>query len=103
MRLARRGGPEARATSLTCQLDIGAHFCFDGSVSADDQVTSLTGVGGRAHNGPIAFTTTNWSVVLKHKANRRQHKRRSKNFADYWRPVYSFIRREGTGPEKRKI
>jgi hypothetical protein len=30
----------------------------------DDQVTSLTGVAGSAQNGPVAFTTTHWSVVL---------------------------------------
>ena len=32
---------------IDCRLDIGANFCFDGSVSADDQVTSLTGIGGQ--------------------------------------------------------
>jgi len=31
---------------------------------ADDQVTSLTTIGGNTKNGPAAFTTTQWSVVL---------------------------------------
>jgi hypothetical protein len=33
-------------------------------VPADDQVTSLSAIGGNAHHGRVAFTTTHWSVVL---------------------------------------
>ena len=70
-------------------------------MSADDQVTSLTGVGGRAHNGPIAFTTTNWSVVLEAQGQSpAAQEALEKLCRTYWRPVYSFIRREGTGPEE---
>jgi hypothetical protein len=32
-----------------CGLDVRGTFYFDRSVPADDQVTSLTGVGGSAH------------------------------------------------------
>jgi RNA polymerase sigma-70 factor (ECF subfamily) len=70
-------------------------------VSADDQVTSLTGVGGSAHNGPIAFTTTNWSVVLEAQGQSpAAQEALEKLCRTYWRPVYSFIRRKGTGPEE---
>jgi RNA polymerase sigma-70 factor (ECF subfamily) len=70
-------------------------------VSADDQVTSLTGVGGSAHNRPIAFTTTNWSVVLEAQGQSPAAQQAlEKLCSTYWRPVYSFIRREGTGPEE---
>jgi len=70
-------------------------------VSADDQVTSLTGVGGSAHNGPIAFTTTNWSVVLEAQGQSpAAQEALEKLCRTYWRPVYSIIRREGTGPEE---
>ena len=70
-------------------------------MSADDQVTSLTGVGGSAHNGPIAFTTTNWSVVLEAQGQSpAAQEALEKLCRTYWRPVYSIIRREGTGPEE---
>jgi len=70
-------------------------------VSADDQVTSLTGVGGSAHNGPIAFTTTHWSVVLQAQGQSpAAQEALEKLCRTYWRPVYSYIRREGTGPEE---
>jgi len=70
-------------------------------VSADDQVTSLTGVGGGAHNGPIAFTTTNWSVVLEAQGQSpAAQEALEKLCRTYWRLVYSFIRREGTGPDE---
>ena len=70
-------------------------------MSADDQVTSLTGVGVSAHNGPIAFTTTHWSVVLEAQGQSpAAQEALEKLCRTYWRPVYSFIRREGTGPEE---
>jgi DNA-directed RNA polymerase specialized sigma24 family protein len=69
-------------------------------VAADDQVTSLTGVGGSAHKGPIAFTTTNWSVVLEAQGQSpAAQEALEKLCSTYWRPVYSFIRREGSRPE----
>jgi len=70
-------------------------------VSADDQITSLTGVGGSPHNGPIAFTTTHWSVVLQAQGQSpAAQEALEKLCRTYWRPVYSYIRREGTGPEE---
>ena len=70
-------------------------------MSADDQVTSLTGVGGSAHNGPIAFTTTHWSVVLQAQGQSPAAQEALEKLCHtYWRPVYSFIRREGTGHEE---
>jgi len=70
-------------------------------MSADDQATSVTGVGGRPHNGPIAFTTTNWSVVLEAQGQSpAAQEALEKLCRTYWRPVYSFIRREGAGPEE---
>jgi RNA polymerase sigma-70 factor (ECF subfamily) len=70
-------------------------------VSADDQVTSLTGVGGSAHNGPIAFTTTHWSVVLQAQGQSpAAQEALEKLCRTYWRPVYSFVRREGVRTEE---
>jgi RNA polymerase sigma-70 factor (ECF subfamily) len=61
----------------------------------------MTGVGGRAHNGPIAFTTTNWSVLLEAQGqSAAAQEALEKLCRTYWRPVYSFIRREGTRPDE---
>jgi RNA polymerase sigma factor (sigma-70 family) len=70
-------------------------------VPADDQVTSLTGIGSSERNGPVAFSTTNWSVVLEAQGRSpAAQEALEKLCRTYWRPVYSFIRREGTGPEE---
>jgi hypothetical protein len=72
-------------------------------VPADDQVTSLTGVGRSAHNGPVAFTTTNWSVVLEAQGQSpAAQEALEKLCRTYWRAVYSFIKREGIGTEEAK-
>ena len=68
---------------------------------ADDQVTSLTGVGGSAQRGAISFTTTHWSVVLEAQGQSpAAHEALEKLCRTYWRPVYGFIRRQGTRPEE---
>jgi RNA polymerase sigma factor (sigma-70 family) len=70
-------------------------------VPADDQVTSLTGIGSSERNGPAAFSTTNWSVVLEAQGQSPAAKEALEKLCrTYWRPVYSFIRRDGTGPEE---
>ena len=51
--------------------------------------------------GSIAFTTTHWSVVLEAQGQSpAAQEALEKLCRTYWRPVYSFIRREGTGPEE---
>jgi RNA polymerase sigma factor (sigma-70 family) len=70
-------------------------------VPADDQVTSLTGIGSSPRNGAAAFTTTHWSVVLEAQGESPAAKEALEKLCRiYWRPVYSFIRREGTGLEE---
>jgi len=67
------------------------------SVPADDQVTSLTGLGG---NGGAAFTTTHWSVVLEAQSESpAAQEALEKLCGTYWRPIYSFVRRQGVGAE----
>jgi DNA-directed RNA polymerase specialized sigma24 family protein len=74
---------------------------LDGSVPADDQVTSLTGVGGSAYNGPVTFTTTHWSVVLEAQGQSpAAQEALEKLCRTYWRPVYSFVRRQGARCEE---
>jgi RNA polymerase sigma-70 factor (ECF subfamily) len=71
------------------------------SVPADDQVTSLTGIGASARDGAVAFTTTHWSVVLEAQGESpAAHEALEKLCRIYWRPIYSFVRRQGLGPEE---
>jgi len=70
-------------------------------VPADDQVTSLTGLGSSAQNGGVAFATTHWSVVLTAQGESpAAQEALEKLCRTYWRPVYGFIRRQGAGPEE---
>jgi RNA polymerase sigma-70 factor (ECF subfamily) len=68
---------------------------------AEDDVTSLTAIGGNAHHGPAAFSTTHWSVVLEAQGHSpAAHEALEKLCRTYWRPVYSFVRRQGARPEE---
>ena len=72
-------------------------------MSAEDEITSLTGVGleGIGPTGRAIFSTTNWSVVLEAQGQSpAAQEALEKLCRTYWRPVYSFIRREGTGPDE---
>ena len=63
---------------------------------ADDQVTSLGGLG----NGGAAFTTTHWSIVLEAQGESpAAQEALEKLCRTYWRPIYSFVRRQGAGTE----
>jgi RNA polymerase sigma factor (sigma-70 family) len=74
---------------------------LDGNVPADERVTSLTGVGESARNGGVAFTTTHWSVVLEAQGQSpAAQEALEKLCRTYWRPVYSFIKRQGVRTEE---
>jgi RNA polymerase sigma-70 factor (ECF subfamily) len=74
---------------------------LDCSVPANDQVTSLTGVGESAQNGATAFTTTHWSVVLEAQGESPAAQEALEKLCRiYWRPIYSFLRRQGIRPEE---
>jgi len=67
---------------------------------AADDVTSLSAIGGGAHHGPPAFTTTHWSMVLEAQGESPAAQEALENLCrTYWRPIYAFVRREGIGPE----
>jgi len=85
------------------RLDFWATFYLDCGVPVDDEVTSLTGVGGSAQNGPVAFTTTHWSVVLEAQGESpAAQEALEKLCRTYWRPIYGFVRRQGVNPEEAK-
>ena len=82
-----------------------AHLIFaplhlDYSVGVDGWTSrSATGLG--AQNGAVAFATTHWSVVLEAQSQSpAAQEALEKLCRTYWRPVYSFIRRQGAGPEE---
>jgi RNA polymerase sigma-70 factor (ECF subfamily) len=71
------------------------------SVPVGDEVTSLSAIGGNAHHGPAAFTTTHWSVVLQAQGESPAAKEALEKLCRiYWRPIYSLIRRQGVAPEE---
>jgi RNA polymerase sigma factor (sigma-70 family) len=81
---------------LKSRLDISLPFWLDRNVPADDQVTSLTGVGGGMQTRAVAFTTTNWSVVLEAQGQSAAAQQALEKLCrTYWQPVYGFIRRQG--------
>ena len=70
-------------------------------MSADDKITSLTELDSES-TGPAGyaiFSTTNWSVVLEAQGQSPAAQQALERLClTYWRPIHSFIRREGTGP-----
>ncbi|HEU0210114.1 MAG TPA: sigma-70 family RNA polymerase sigma factor [Candidatus Udaeobacter sp.] len=69
---------------------------------ADREITSLTDVASEnAGYGDAIFSTTNWSVILEAQGQSPAAQQALEKLCrTYWRPVYSFIRREGTKPEE---
>jgi RNA polymerase sigma factor (sigma-70 family) len=73
---------------------------LDCAVPADDQVTPLTAIGENAHRGAAAFTTTHWTTVLEAQGESpAAHEALEKLCRTYWRPIYSFVRRQRGGTE----
>jgi hypothetical protein len=83
-------------------LDPRLTFSFNRSVSADDPVTSLIGLhpAGVGKHGAAVFATTHWSVVLQAQSETpAAQDALEKLCRTYWRPLYSFVRRQGLSPE----
>jgi RNA polymerase sigma-70 factor (ECF subfamily) len=84
-----------------CRLDFCAIFYLNRSVPVGDEVTSLSAIGGNAHHGPAAFTTTHWSVVLEAQGEPPAAQEALEKLCRiYWRPIYSFVQRQGAAPEE---
>src|SRR2546422_849540 len=93
---------KAQVQYARCRLAFGTLFYCDYGVSAaPDDVTSLSAIGGNAYHGPAAFTTTHWSVVLEAQGESPAAQEALEKLCRiYWRPIYSFVRRQGAGPEE---
>jgi RNA polymerase sigma factor (sigma-70 family) len=75
-----------------CRLDLGAGFYLNPRVSSGDDA-------GRGE--AASFTTTHWSVVLEAQGDSPAAREALEKLCrTYWRPIYSFVRRQGIGPEE---
>src|SRR5207245_8337340 len=86
-----------------CRLAFGTTFQLNRSVlPAEDEVTSATGFrpAGAGEPAGAAFTTTHWSVVLEAQGESPAAQDALETLCrTYWRPIYSFVRRQGAGTE----
>jgi RNA polymerase sigma factor (sigma-70 family) len=90
---------------VICRLDLVASFYLDRRVraAAKDEVTSLTAVGPAtaAQKMAMPFTTTHWSVVLEAQSESPAAQEALEKLCRiYWRPIYTFVQRQGIGPEE---
>jgi len=70
-------------------------------VPPDGDQASGNRIGSSAQNGAVAFATTHWSVVLTAQdESPAAQEALEKLCRTYWRPIYSFVRRQGVGPEE---
>lgn len=70
---------------------------------ADNELTEAASVGVSRGHGGVGFATTHWSLVLEAQGESPQaDKALEKLCRTYWWPVYSFIIRQGAGPEEAK-
>src|SRR5947207_3507806 len=68
--------------------------------AAEHSLTSVSATGETVL-GPAVFATTHWSVVLEAQGESpAAQDALEKLCRTYWRPVYSFIRRQGVGIEE---
>ncbi len=70
---------------------------------AGDDVTSWTAsdVAAAGQRGAIAFATTHWSLVLEAQGESPAAQEALENLCRiYWRPIHSFLRRQGLAQEE---
>jgi len=70
-------------------------------VPPDGDQASGNRIGSSAQNGAVAFATTHWSVVLTAQDESPAAQEALEELCrTYWRPIYSFVRRQGVGLEE---
>jgi DNA-directed RNA polymerase specialized sigma24 family protein len=76
-------------------------LCLGRSVDAEDDVNSSGAPAENGENGAAAFATTHWSLVLEAQSESPAAlEALEKICRAYWRPIYSFLRRQGHAPEE---
>src|SRR5947199_10100489 len=94
---------QRRKIVTECRLDPGVIFCLGRHVPADDSRASLRATHSSTQNGATAFTTTHWSVVLEAQGpTPAAQAALEKLCSTYWRPIYGFVRRQGSDAEEAK-
>src|SRR5438046_9753016 len=84
-------------------LDFPATFCLYRSVPAVESGAGRSVLGQSTQDGAVAFVTTHWSVVLEAQGpSPAAQAALEKLCRTYWRPIYGFVRRQGTEPEEAK-
>ena len=69
----------------------------------DFRELSTNGSATVGQKGAVPFTTTHWSVVLEAQSELPAAQEALEKLCRiYWRPIYSFVQREGVGPEEAK-
>jgi RNA polymerase sigma factor (sigma-70 family) len=74
----------------------------DGSKSSPFKTRNLTAMvaEGAEKKAAVPFTATHWSMVLDAQSELRAARAALEKLCRiYWRPIYSFVRRQGIGPE----
>ena len=84
-----------------CKLDLRETFYFYHNVPAVDNGASRGATGQSTQAGAFAFATTHWSVVLTAQGESPAAEEALEKLCRiYWRPIYSFVRRQGVAPEE---
>jgi RNA polymerase sigma-70 factor (ECF subfamily) len=83
------------------RLVLAGSFWLDIAVPAADNGASGSAIGQTTQEGGAAFVTTHWSVVLTAQGeSQAAQEALEKLCRTYWRPIYSFVRRQGIQPEE---
>src|SRR4029077_5673659 len=87
--------------AVWCSCDFRRGFLLDCRVKPYDNGASLSTIGRDTEGDAVAFTTTHWSVVLTAQGESpAAHEALERLCRIYWRPIYSFVRRQGFGREE---
>ncbi|HYK23953.1 MAG TPA: sigma-70 family RNA polymerase sigma factor [Candidatus Acidoferrum sp.] len=82
-------------------LDLKAAFWLNGRVLADDRLERPIDADLSTENSPVAFATTNWSMVLEAQGPAPAAQAALERLCrTYWWPLYGFVRRQGYTPEE---
>src|SRR6266853_3009197 len=83
------------------RLDLCAALRCNRSVLPESDVARLSAVDATTLHGVAAFATTHWSIVLTAQGESPAAREALEKLCRiYWRPVYSFLRRQGVGQEE---
>jgi hypothetical protein len=85
------------------KLDLKLTFYLYRNVPEVDSGALQRAIGQTTQDGAVAFATTHWSVVLTAQGeSSAAQEALEKLCRTYWRPIYGFVRRQGTEAEESK-